>query len=247
VSDEQKTMIKTTCYALGTIFRALGQGIERVGIFVQPPSTRVVDELSQHRRLVSINNKKPKFGVYTFVAPNATVIGGPEIGSNSAIWYGVTIRGEKDLVKIGDKVSIGDRSVVHVPTGTHAKETIIADGVTIGASSVVTGCSVEAGAFIDEACLILEGAKIGANARVGPKSVVLPETVIPAGQYWAGNPAIFLRVLTPEEIEEQTEAATYNIRLAERHDYWHSLTSQQRLELYDTTPSFQPKPKPEYF
>lgn len=48
--------------------------------------------VSAHRRLVRLG-KTPKIGGYTFIAPNAAVIGDPTIGSLCAIMYGTVIKG----------------------------------------------------------------------------------------------------------------------------------------------------------
>ena len=72
-----------------------------------------------------------------WIAEGATVIGRTEIGEDSSIWFGTVVRGDVHYIKIGDRTSIQDLSMVHI---THHKKedmsdgnpTIIGNDVTIG-------------------------------------------------------------------------------------------------------------------
>ena len=53
----------------------------------------------------SLGDKSPKFpneGDY-WIAPGAHVLGQVELGKNVGIWFGSVLRGDNDLIKIGDE------------------------------------------------------------------------------------------------------------------------------------------------
>lgn len=73
----------------------------------------------------------------------------------------------------------------------------------MGPSAVLTSCTVGNHATIGEGAIIEAGSDVGATAIVAPGSVVVRNTVIPSGQFWAGNPAKYVREVTEEELSQQ--------------------------------------------
>ncbi|MDH5630130.1 MAG: gamma carbonic anhydrase family protein, partial [Gammaproteobacteria bacterium] len=65
----------------------------------------------------TFENHLPKLGERVYVDPSAAVIGQVEIGDDSSIWPMATVRGDVHSIKIGNRTSIQDGSVLHV---THA-------------------------------------------------------------------------------------------------------------------------------
>jgi len=226
-------MLSRTLYVVGRVFRESGQALDRLGCVLQG-NNAFREQLSRHRRLVPLYGMAPTIGKETFIAPNATVVGKADIGKNSAVWYGVVIRSDVNLVKIGDNVSIGDRVTVHVtrdaPKQTGAA-TYIGHGVTVGAGAVIHGCTLEDGASVDSGSVVLDGAVVGARSQVAAGSLVLSGTHIPADQLWAGSPAKFVRNLTEEDKARASSFSKSMLELAEKHDYWHSLTPEERGKL----------------
>ena len=56
----------------------------------------------------------PDIAKDVFVADTATVIGDVKIGARSSVWYGVTIRGDIEEIRIGAGTNIQDGTVIHV-------------------------------------------------------------------------------------------------------------------------------------
>ena len=52
----------------------------------------------------------------------------------------VVIRGDVNYIRIGNRTSIQDLTMVHVQNGTHA--TVIGDDVTVGHSALLHGCTI---------------------------------------------------------------------------------------------------------
>ncbi len=158
---------------------------------------------------------KPKLGSGTWVAQSADVIGDVECGEDCSIWFGTVIRGDVHYIKIGDRVSIQDLSMVHV---THYKKddksdgnpTIIGNDVTIGHRVMLHGCTIEDACLIGMSATILDGAVIGKESIVGAGALVTKNKVFPPRSLIMGSPAKVVRELNEEEIKElYASAARY--------------------------------------
>src|SRR5438128_5103366 len=84
--------------------------------------------------------KEPRLGARVFIAENAAVIGQVEIGDDSSIWYGTTVRGDIHYIRIGARTNIQDNSVLHVEVGTGP--TVVGDEATIAHCAPVHGSTI---------------------------------------------------------------------------------------------------------
>jgi carbonic anhydrase/acetyltransferase-like protein (isoleucine patch superfamily) len=142
-------------------------------------------------------NINPTIAPDAFVADNAVVIGDVHIGSESNIWFGCVIRGDVHYIRIGDRTSIQDGTVIHVTRVTGP--THIGSGVTVGHSALLHACTLEDYCFVGMRATVMDGAVVETGAWVAAGALVPPRKRIPRGQIWAGTPARYLRDLTPEE------------------------------------------------
>ena len=152
-------------------------------------------------------NFTPSIGKNTWLAPSADVIGDVEIGEDSSVWFGTVIRGDVHYIKIGNRTSIQDLSMVHI---THHKKadrsdgspTIIGDDVTIGHRVMLHGCTIEDACLIGMSATILDNAVIGKESIVGAGALVTKGKVFPPRSLIIGSPAKVVRELTDEEVAE---------------------------------------------
>ena len=61
----------------------------------------------------------PQFGERTWVDDSAVVIGDVQMGEDCSVWPMTVIRGDMHKIRIGDRCSIQDGSVLHI---THASD-----------------------------------------------------------------------------------------------------------------------------
>ena len=146
----------------------------------------------------SFRNLSPKIHETAFVAENAIVIGDVEIGAESSVWFGSTVRGDVNFIRIGARTNVQDGCVIHVSSKTHP--TILEDEITLGHRVTLHGCYVETGCLIGIGAIVLDGARIGNNSLVAAGSLVTPDTQIPSGSLVIGSPAKVKRKLTDTEI-----------------------------------------------
>lgn len=131
------------------------------------------------------------------VADNARITGEVELGQDATIWFGVVIRGDDALVKIGARTNIQDLTMVHADPDV---PNTIGEGVTVGHGCVLHGVSVGDNSLIGMKAVLLAGSVVGTNCIVAAGSVVRENFVVPDGHMVAGVPARIVRPLTEAEI-----------------------------------------------
>ncbi|WP_421995651.1 gamma carbonic anhydrase family protein [Roseococcus sp.] len=159
--------------------------------------------------------KLPTVHERAWVAPTAAVIGSVEIGEQSNIWYHCVLRGDSNYIRIGARTNIQDGTIIHVNAGSFP--TIIGDDVTVGHAAIIHACTLEDRAFVGMGATVLDGAVIEAGGVLAAGSVLPPGKRVPAMELWMGNPAKFVRALTPEQRAGFDKTAPSYVDLAGRH------------------------------
>lgn len=126
-----------------------------------------------------------KLGTFVEIQKNATIGKNCKISSHTFVCEGVTI---EDNVFIGHNVTFTNDIYPRATTADGALQT--------GADWTVEPTLVKQGASIGSGATILARITIGENAIVGAGAVVTKD--VPANSIVAGNPARFLRSLSPE-------------------------------------------------
>jgi carbonic anhydrase/acetyltransferase-like protein (isoleucine patch superfamily) len=150
--------------------------------------------------IFSLNERCVEFATDNyFIAPNATIIGSIIVGNNVSIWFNAVLRGDNDVIEIGDDTNIQDSAVVHVDPGKPVK---IGRGVTIGHKAVIHGCTIGDNTLIGINAVILNNAQIGNNCLIGANTLIPEGKVIPDGSLVVGSPGRVVRQLTEEQIAQ---------------------------------------------
>ncbi len=150
-----------------------------------------------------------------WIAENAAVIGDVEIGAESNIWFGCTVRGDVNDIKIGKRTNIQDNSVIHVTRKLSG--TYIGDEVTVGHSAILHACTIGNRAFIGMGACVMDEAIVEDGAMVAAGALVTPKKVVKSGQLWGGSPARYMRDLTEEETVFLAISADNYVRLANEY------------------------------
>jgi len=196
--------------------RKLGQGLDNLGKSMEVVKYR--DRLVPSTRFVAVDGVTPTVSSLTaFVAPSASVIGDVTLGPNTSVWYGATVRGDVNSIKIGEHSSVGDRAVLHVAEIQGDHPTTIGDHVTIGPGAIVHAATLRDGSVVGPSAQVLDRAVVEKDAVVGPGAVVTPGTVVGAGEYWAGAPAQKEREVTEAELAAARANAEDVLALARLH------------------------------
>jgi carbonic anhydrase/acetyltransferase-like protein (isoleucine patch superfamily) len=155
--------------------------------------------------------KLPVVARGAFIAPSATLIGDVEVGAESSIWYGSVLRGDVEPIRIGERTSIQDNSVIHATGGWHP--TSVGNDVTVGHGVILHGCVVRDRVIVGMGSIVLDQAEIGADTILGAGSLVPPRKTIPSGVLAVGRPAKVVRELTPEELAQIKDSARIYVEL----------------------------------
>ncbi len=146
----------------------------------------------------------PEIAESSYIANTADIIGWVSIGEESSIWFNTVLRGDNELIRIGDRSNVQDCSVMHTDPGFPVE---IGNDVTVGHSTMLHGCSVGRGSLIGIGSVILNNAVIGQDCLVGAKSLITENKTFPDRTLILGSPAKAIRELSDEEILELRKAS----------------------------------------
>src|SRR5260221_6663037 len=140
-----------------------------------------------------------------FVDESAQVIGDVEIGPESSVWMHAVIRGDVNVIRVGQRSNIQDGSVVHVMHDTHPTQ--IGDEVTIGHGAIVHGCTIADRVLIGMGAIVLNGARVGEDSIVAAGSLITEGMHIPPRSLVMGSPGKVRRPVTDVEVASIREYA----------------------------------------
>ncbi|UCC80858.1 MAG: gamma carbonic anhydrase family protein [Candidatus Zixiibacteriota bacterium] len=155
--------------------------------------------------ILPYEGESPRIHKSCYIAPDCVIVGNVTIGAESSVWFKAVIRGDINYIKIGTFTNIQDGCIIHVTGGTSPTE--IGDHVVVGHGALIHGCRIGDGCLIGMGSIILDNAVIGEGSLIAAGSVIKPGTVVPPNSMMAGNPAVFKRKVSREEIEKFMEWA----------------------------------------
>ena len=138
----------------------------------------------------------PRIDPTAFVHPLAYVAGDVTIGRRVSVWPFVSIRGDSDVVTIGDDSNVQDGCVVHVDDNMPCH---IGKRVGIGHRAIVHGAEIADDVLIAMGAILLNGVKVGSGSIVGAGAVVREGFVVPPNSLVLGVPGRIVRETTVDE------------------------------------------------
>ena len=148
--------------------------------------------------IFSIKGQKPflpKSG-NVWVAPDSNLIGEVILNNFVSVWFNSTLRGDNDLIVVGEGSNIQENCVLHTDRGFPLH---IGENCTIGHKAILHGCKIGSGSLIGMGSIILNGANIGKNCLIGAGSLVPEGMEIADGTLHLGSPSRFKRNLSEGE------------------------------------------------
>lgn len=163
----------------------------------------------------------PQLGERVFVDASAVVLGDVQIGSDSSVWPLVVIRGDMHRIRIGERSSIQDGSVLHIthagPFNPDGYPLIIGDEVTVGHNVTLHGCSLGNRILVGMGSIIMDGAVVQDEVVIGAGALVPPGKVLESGFLYVGSPVKQARPLTDKERNFFSYSAANYVRLKDQH------------------------------
>lgn len=155
-----------------------------------------------------------------WIAPNAVVAGRVILKKNASIWFGATLRGDNEIIEIGENSNVQDGSVLHTDMGFPLT---LGANVTVGHMVMLHGCTVGDNSLIGIGSIVLNGAKIGRNCLIGANCLITEGKEIPDNSLVMGAPGKVVR--------EVSEAQALTLAGGARHyvENWRRYRSDLRL------------------
>jgi carbonic anhydrase/acetyltransferase-like protein (isoleucine patch superfamily) len=149
-----------------------------------------------------------------WVADNATVIGSVVLEHNASIWFNSVVRGDNDLITIGEGSNVQDDCVLHTDEGVRLT---IGKHVTIGHQVMLHGCTIGEGSLIGIKSTVLNHAKIGKHCLIGAHALITENKEIPDRSLVVGSPGKVVRQLTDAEVARLQENALHYVMNFQRY------------------------------
>lgn len=146
--------------------------------------------------IYQLGEDKVEKGNDVYVAPGAHVMGKVVLKDNASVWFNAVLRGDCDLIEIGEGSNVQDGSILHTDYGFPLK---VGKGVTIGHKVMLHGCLVGDYSLVGINAVVLNGAKIGHHCIIGANALVTEGMQIPDYSLVIGSPAKVVKKLTSEQ------------------------------------------------
>ncbi|MGE8362583.1 gamma carbonic anhydrase family protein [Pseudomonas sp.] len=150
----------------------------------------------------------------SWTAPTATLVGKVKLEPGASVWFGAVLRGDNELIHIGENSNVQDGTVMHTDMGYPLN---IGKGVTIGHNAMLHGCTVGDYSLIGINAVVLNGAKIGKYCIIGANALIAEGKEIPDGSLVVGSPGKVVRELTEPQKKMLEASAAHYVHNAQRY------------------------------
>jgi carbonic anhydrase/acetyltransferase-like protein (isoleucine patch superfamily) len=160
--------------------------------------------------IYSLNDVAPELppeGEY-WIAPDAHVIGRVRLHPGASIWFGSVLRGDNELIDVGEGVNIQEGSLLHTDPGFPMT---LGRYVTVGHHAILHGCTVGEGSLVGMGATVLNGVVIGRNCLVGANALVTEGKSFADRSLIVGAPAKAIRELDEEAVARLVGTAEHYV------------------------------------
>ena len=163
----------------------------------------------------------PQLGERAYVDPAAVVIGDVTLGADSSVWPCAVIRGDMHRIRIGDRTSIQDNSVLHIthagPYNPDGYPVTIGNDVTVGHSVTLHGCTIGDRVLVGIGSTVLDGAVVEDEVIIGAGTLVPPGKTLESGYLYVGSPCKQARPLKDSERKFFRYSASNYVKLKDTY------------------------------
>ncbi|NGQ91965.1 gamma carbonic anhydrase family protein [Rhodobacter sp. HX-7-19] len=142
--------------------------------------------------IYSLDGVEPQIDPSAWVAPDANLIGRVVLEAGASVWFGATLRGDNEEIRVGAGSNVQEACVLHTDMGYPL---VIGADCTIGHRAMLHGCVIGDGTLIGMGATILNGARIGRGCLIGACALITEGKEIPDGSLVMGSPGKVIRSL----------------------------------------------------
>ena len=162
----------------------------------------------------ALDGHQPELRDNAWAAPSASLIGKVLLEKNASVWFGAVIRGDNELITIGEDSNVQDGSVMHTDMGFPL---VLGRGVTVGHNAMLHGCTVGDYSLVGIGATILNGAKIGKHCIIGAHALITEGKEIPDGSVVMGSPGKVVKQIEDGVGEMLKASADHYVDNAKRY------------------------------
>lgn len=146
----------------------------------------------------------PQIAASAWVAPDANLIGKIVLEDEASVWFGSTLRGDNEEIRVGRGSNVQENCVLHTDIGYPL---VIGPDCTIGHKAMLHGCIIGEGSLIGMGATVLNGAKIGRGCLIGAGALITEGKEIPDFSLVMGAPGKVMRQLDEAAREKLLKSA----------------------------------------
>ena len=133
-----------------------------------------------------------------WIAPDANVIGKVVLRSGASVWFCATLRGDNEVIEIGEGSNVQENVVMHTDPGCPLT---VGRNVPVGHKAMLHGCTIGDNSLIGMGATVLNRAVIGKNCLIGAGALITEDKVIPDNSMVLGSPGKVVKELGPDFAE----------------------------------------------
>lgn len=156
--------------------------------------------------IYELDGIRPELGQGAWVAPDANLIGKVVLEDAASVWFGCTLRGDNEEIRVGRGSNVQENVVCHTDIGYPL---VIGPDCTIGHKAMLHGCIIGAGSLIGMGATVLNGAKIGRGCLIGAGALITEGKEIPDFSLVMGAPGKVVRTLDEAAQEKLLKSAAH--------------------------------------
>ena len=152
----------------------------------------------------------PVIDADSWVAPGAHVMGRVVLCAGASVWFGATLRGDNEEIRIGEGSNVQEGCIFHTDMGYPLS---VGRDCTIGHNAILHGCTIGNTCLVGMGSIIMDDVVMQDRTMLGAGSLVSPGKTLESGYLYIGRPAVRVRLLTPEELAFLTYSAEHYVRV----------------------------------
>ena len=163
--------------------------------------------------LYALDGHEPELRHGAWAAPSASLIGKVLLEKNASAWFGAVLRGDNELITVGEDSNVQDGTVMHTDMGFPLT---LGRGVTVGHNTMLHGCKVGDYSLVGIGATILNGARIGKHCIIGAHALITEGKEIPDGSVVMGSPGKVVKQIEDGVDEMLKASADHYVENAQR-------------------------------
>lgn len=145
--------------------------------------------------IYALDGIAPQLDATAWVAADANLIGRVVLEAGASVWFGATLRGDNEEIRVGAGSNVQENCVLHTDMGYPL---VIGANCTIGHKALLHGCTIGEGTLIGMGAMVMNGAKVGRGCLIGAGALITEGKEIPDGSLVMGSPGKVMRSLDAE-------------------------------------------------